>query len=186
MNENNKIISNPRQTFVELLIETTIELFSENGVNVTSVAESQEITWKGPHVIALIGLSTESIRVSLALLAPHPLLRESLPMDDVEIDDKYVQDWSGELSNQLAGHLKRKLFPYGYNLILGLPTVVQGNDLQVDQPKNTISSVHQFTTEKNETIEVGLNTLVEEGFILHTPEEQAESDLEEDSDISFF
>lgn len=186
MNENNKIISNPRQTLVELLSEATIELFAENGLNLSSKGETQEISMEGTHLIALIGLSSESIRVSLALLAPQHLLKNTFPMDIGKIDDKLVQDWAGELSNHLAGHLKHKLLPYGCNLKIGLPIVIQGDNMQIDQPKNTVSSKHQFVTEKNELIEVDLNTLLNEDFILHIPEETDESDLQEEDEILFF
>ena len=95
------------------------------------------------------------------------LLKISFPMDVGEMNDKLLQDWIGEFSNHLAGRLKYNLLPYDCNLSLGLPTVIQGNGLQIDQPKNPVSSTHQFSTEKNELTEVGLSTLLEEDFKLH-------------------
>ncbi len=186
MNQNNETIQNPRSTVVELLSKAVIEIFSEYELNFSSNSDTQEILGTGNCLIALIGLSTESIRMSLTLLVPQPLLKISFPMDVDEINDKILQDWIGELSNHLGGRLKHNLLPYGCNLILGLPTVIQGSGLQIDQPKNSVSSTHQFSTEKNELIEVGLSTLQQENFMLHTPVEKEESELEEDDQILFF
>ncbi len=184
MNHNNEIIQKPRQTITELLSEATIEIFSENGLNFSNMRETQEILGEEEFLIALIGLSNDSIRLSLTLLVSQSLLNSSLPEDIDEINDIVLQDWIGELSNSLAGRIKHKLVSYGCILNLGLPTVIQGNKLQIEHPKKTEFSAHQFSTETNELIEVGLNTLQNEDFVLHTPMEADESKVVDE--VMFF
>ena len=179
MSEN---ISNPRQIISDLLTDAVLELFSENKLNLMNMPQNQEMSGEGTFLIALIGLSTDSIRVSLSLLAPQHLLKVSFPMEAMETDDKMLQDWVGELS----GRLKQKLIPWDCNLNLGLPTVVQGSGLQIDQPKNSVSSNHQFSTEEDELIEVSLNTLMNEDFGLSEPVEAEDSAEQEEDEVMFF
>jgi len=42
-----------------------------------------------------------------------------------------LQDWGGELANQLLGRLKSRLLAHGVTILLGTPTTVSGLDLRV-------------------------------------------------------
>lgn len=109
-----------------------------------------------------------------------------MDMDTDKLNDKQLQDWLGELSNNLAGRFKQKLVPYGCSLNMGIPTVIQGTELQIDLPVKSMISTHQFSTEKNELIELGISTLLDEGFIIHAPEETEGNGKQEIDDVIFF
>ncbi len=174
-----------RATLVELLLEASLELFAGYDVVLmpceVSSPETFDIT-----MIALIGLSDDCFRASLNMSAATQLLKNSFQANDDEISEENLQDWIGELANQLSGRLKNKIVPYGRKLELGVPTVIKGQGLSVDIPKSSISSKHQFVSEQGHFLEINFSTLIKEGFVLNQSQESQQSAFLEEGEMLFF
>jgi CheY-specific phosphatase CheX len=86
-------------------------------------------------MLAIIGFAGEKLRGSLVLSANPGLLEGSCPARTVGRTDathgEILQDWIGELANQLLGRLKSRLLAHGVAIQLGTPTTVSGLELRV-------------------------------------------------------
>jgi CheY-specific phosphatase CheX len=81
-------------------------------------------------MLAVIGFGGRSFRGSLVVSANRGLLEGSCPVPCAGNEDQ-LQDWLGELANQLLGRLKAQLLGHGIVIELGTPTTVAGLELRV-------------------------------------------------------
>lgn len=184
-NEENSI-ANPRSTLVELLSDSCLELFAGYETALMGNSEIMELDEKGMSFIALIGLSDSFLRATLTMCVSPALLRSSFPAGEEEVSESDLSDWLGELANQLAGRFKNKIVPYGRKLELGVPTVIQGVGLKIDLPKSSEITEHQFICEQGEVVELRFSTIIDEKFILQTPEESDEPEVMAEGEMLFF
>jgi CheY-specific phosphatase CheX len=186
MTNQENALSNPRSTLVELLSGACLELFSSYEAYLMDHTESVELDENSVNFIALIGVSDSAFRATLTMCVTPALLKASFPASEEEISDSDLKDWLGELANQLAGRFKNKVVPYGRKLELGVPTVIQGVGLKVDLPKSSEITEHQFISEQGDIVELRLSTLIDEQFILNTPEETEEAEVLAEGEMLFF
>jgi CheY-specific phosphatase CheX len=85
-------------------------------------------------VLAVIGFGGRSFRGSLIVSANRGLLERSCPVPCAG-NDEQLQDWLGEIANQLLGRLKAQLLAHGIVIELGTPATVAGLELRV-RPRN--------------------------------------------------
>lgn len=186
MSNQENIISNPRATLVELLSESCLELFSSYESYLMNNPELSKLDETDSRFIALIGVSDPFFRGTLTMYVDSALLKTSFPVSEGEVSASDLSDWLGELANQLAGRLKNKVVPYGRKFELGVPTVIQGVGLKVDLPKSSEITEHQFVSEQGELIELRLSTIINDQFILSTPEESDEAEVLAEGEMLFF
>jgi CheY-specific phosphatase CheX len=179
-------IADTRSILSSLLAEACVELFSSYEVALTHQEQLTDSNEANFNLIALIGLSEEFFRASLTICASPKLLKTSFPASEEEISQVDIQDWLGELANQLAGRIKNKVLRYGRKLDLGIPISIQGTHLKVDLPKSSIISKHQFISEHKELVELSLSTLIDDKFILTTPEETNDEEILGEGEMLFF
>ncbi len=95
-------------------------LFESFNCEVKTLSEHSEELYEYPFVF--IDAGSEDIELIIYLQLPISVLSLTYPVTDViDVDDKYLEDWLGELSNQLIGRLKNTLLQHGVTLQLGLP-----------------------------------------------------------------
>jgi CheY-specific phosphatase CheX len=82
-------------------------------------------------MLAIIGFGGDQLRGSLVLSANRGLLERSCPARSPATPSETLQDWVGELANQLLGRLKSRLLAHGIAIQLGTPTTVSGLELRV-------------------------------------------------------
>lgn len=58
--------------------------------------------------------------------------------------------------------------------------------MKIDLPKSSIISKHQFISEHKELVELNLSTLIDDKFILTTPEETNGEEAVEEGEMLFF
>ncbi len=175
-----------RSTLVDLLSDACKELFASYEAELVDSKQAKNLDEAGVNLIALIGLSESTFRASLTICVTPDLLTSSFPAPEESINEGDLQDWLGELANQLAGRFKNKIVPYGRKLELGIPTVIQGAQLKIDVPKCSNASKHQFITEQGGVVELNLSTLIDKEFILSEPEEVAEPVCLDEGEMLFF
>ncbi len=173
-------------TLVTLLSDACKELFAGYEARLTENEQEKNLNEAGVNLIALIGLSESAFRASLTICVTSDLLISSFPAPEESINEGDLQDWLGELANQLAGRFKNKIVPYGRKLELGIPTVIQGAQLKIDVPKCSNASKHQFISEQGGVVELNLSTLIDKKFVLSEPEEVAEPECLDEGEMLFF
>lgn len=179
-------MTDTRTTLVNLLSNACIELFDGYEVMLTNNEQLKNLDEEGINLIALIGLSESAFRASLTICVAPDLLTGSFPAPEESINEGDLQDWLGELANQLAGRFKNKVVPYGRKLELGVPTVIQGAHLKIDLPRSSEVTKHQFITEQGGMVELNLSTLIDGQFVLSEPEEVVEAECLEEGEMLFF
>jgi CheY-specific phosphatase CheX len=81
-------------------------------------------------MLAIIGFGGLSFRGSLIVSANSGLLERSCPVACAG-NEPQLEDWLGEIANQLLGRLKAKLLAHGIVIELGTPATVAGLELRV-------------------------------------------------------
>ncbi len=107
----------------DLAAQSCEELFAAYGVQLTpgatSGTDSEERLFCG-----VVGFVGSEVRGTCLLLGNEQPLRDSQPAQGS------LQDWVGELANQLVGRLKGKLLTRGLEIALTTPIVISGVRVQ--------------------------------------------------------
>lgn len=96
---------------------------------------NSDATSRAADVTAIVGLGDRQLSAAVSLTTTAEdaaLLAGPQAINPI--------DWIGELGNQLAGRLKNKLTSYGIQPRLSTPTIVRGQQLQVDSAATTTFS----------------------------------------------
>jgi len=114
---------------VELFDSTCISQFESMGCAVHKVDKPS--AWPG-LLSAHIDAVSKDLSVELLLIAPSPLLAQTMPSGDgYSVADPDLQkDWLLELANRFVGRLKNKLVEHGSVLKIGFPVA---NDTENDK-----------------------------------------------------
>lgn len=114
----------------EVLRSATGELFASHGAEVA--VESRDGNGIEEPFAATIGFTSPSLRGALVITLGRELALRSLPasLRRGEPAVEILADWTGELSNQLLGRLKTKLFAFGIDIALSTPMVFVGKELR--------------------------------------------------------
>jgi CheY-specific phosphatase CheX len=118
-----------------MLVESAISLLRAFGTSARYEPAGEQQHPAEDGMLAIIGFAGEQLRGSLVLSANPGLLEGSCPARTVGRADathlEILQDWVGELANQLLGRLKSRLLAHGVAIELGTPTTVSGLELRV-------------------------------------------------------
>ena len=167
------LISNPRAAFVEELSDSCIELFGDHGLKIKptgpGIVRDSSLDQESA-LIGFIGVTADYLRASLVTRYSPAVLRKTFPAKDQKVSDQDLRNWVGELSNLLSYRFKTKLLSYGCKLIVGVPTVVQGCDMEIDLPQRSEVSSHRFVTECGEAIMIKFSTLIKDNLVLYMPD----------------
>jgi len=115
---------------IEGLFEVScVNLFESLNCTVRRIENAQNELSDGP--IACIDAGSSDLELITGLQLPMSVLALTYPVEsDIrEIGDEYLEDWIGELSNQLMGRLKTELSDHDCQVILGLPITCYGDDI---------------------------------------------------------
>jgi CheY-specific phosphatase CheX len=126
-----------------MLVECATALMGAFGTTVVHNPGRETFPSLQDGILAIIGFGGDQIRGSLVLSASRGILTSSCPVENTEgvAASDILQDWGGELANQLLGRLKSRLLAHNVTILLGTPTTVSGLDLRV----RTLPGEVQFT-----------------------------------------
>jgi CheY-specific phosphatase CheX len=118
--------------FAPIIEECCTGLFQDCGVPLTPMAEggSMQISDKG--AVAFIGFSGPDVRGYMILGASLGLLRRAYPLAGDGAPEEDLREWLKELSNQLLGRVKGRLFSRGLGFDVSCPTSMVGMELRGD------------------------------------------------------
>lgn len=127
---------------IHALFETACqELLATFNCEVKQITGSQGDIYDAP--LACIDAGSDEVEVDICLELPVSVLALTYPVPDVTgVDEEALEDWISELSNQLIGRLKTKLYSYKIEITLGLPNSYYGVSLDsIIPPANNRFSV---------------------------------------------
>jgi hypothetical protein len=94
------------------------------------------------QIIASIGFSSPVLSGSLLIALPNSLVERTLPTPEANLED-----WAGELANQLLGRLKNQLLHYEVVINLALPVVIAGGDFRLPAKTRRLTRHFAFVSE---------------------------------------
>ncbi|MCO7222820.1 hypothetical protein [Pleionea sp. CnH1-48] len=114
-------MSQARELIYELYERSFIELFEDFDFKVSRVPS--DIKTVNRCFVVSIDAGSSDIELVIYLYVTTTMLAFTHPEkeDVLEVDEKKLEDWAMELSNQLMGRLKNKLLSYDCTLQMGLP-----------------------------------------------------------------
>ncbi|HXT16113.1 MAG TPA: hypothetical protein VN706_10825 [Gemmatimonadaceae bacterium] len=117
-----------------LYLESVTELFAAYGFS--AQADDDGAVRSGIHrasYISVLSLTAPGLRLACTIDLDAELLARLHPArshaDQAPPLASDLEDWSRELNNQLGGRLKNKLLARGFDLMLGLPSLLAGVDI---------------------------------------------------------
>ena len=135
---------------VELFDSTCVSQFESMGCSILKVSDPS--AWHG-LLSAHIEAVSDDLSIELLLIAPGPLLAQTMPSGEgYSVADPDLQkDWLLELANRFVGRLKNKLVEHGSVLKIGFPVAndsdndkkvfiknVQGDEILISTNKGRV------------------------------------------------
>lgn len=128
-----------------IINESTLSLFAVSGMQLVPVTDLPE---EHDHTFAAtIGFTNPRLRGMLVLTTDRNMVSRSRPAElrSSTPSEQDLNDWAGELVNQLIGRIKNQLLRHQIDLQLSIPSVVRGKLLRRALPDALISHQANFT-----------------------------------------
>ena len=173
---------------VETLFESaTKEVFSPLGLRLERVSHDARICDKqitGDSVLSVLSASGNGIKILSSINANFSTLSALFPHSDIPSSDE-LRDWCGEMNNQLVGAAKNRLLAYDCKVLMGLPTLIQGENLASVNSADAIVSKRSFQSERGEIITY-LSTVIDSGFAILDEPDESLTGLTQGGELDFF
>lgn len=173
--------------FSEIVVSCVTELSNDLGFPSSKLPDERQVAISKDECIAsAIGYSSPQIKGSVTVLSPKSLLAKSHPNLQMEmpVGDQEVEDWIGEISNQLLGRIKNKLLKFGATVSMATPSVLAGNAMVPKEPKEGASSTFKFQSEHGSLV-VTVNAVLAPGYKFEAVGESATSAAKEGASMLF-
>jgi len=118
----------PIATVIDLYVQASVELFELYGLS----AAAKDAGPRKRHemrYVSILSATGEKIRLLSTLNVDESLLANIHPSHSAGLSQRWLEDWCGELNNQLVGRLKNKLLRVGCEVVTGLPSLITGTDV---------------------------------------------------------
>lgn len=125
------------ETIQQLFERSCIELFDSFHCEIHR--EFKQVPDTSGCPVGVITASSHDIEICVFIQIPYSALASSYPVIDnnCDIDDKELEDWLMEISNQLIGRFKNKLDRHKCHAQMGLPDCQLGIDVDSCIPENS-------------------------------------------------
>jgi CheY-specific phosphatase CheX len=164
--------------------ESSLELFAAYNVRL----ETGEFAGKRSREIyaATIGFTCPELKGAIVITLCRGLAVNSLPpqLAGRAGESSIVADWTGELSNQLLGRIKRKLAGFGIDIALSTPVVFKGQGLDLYPQQAEVHRRQEFGHGSGACLVV-FQARVAEGFELEPLDNPQDQGMQE-GDIALF
>ncbi len=113
--------------------EATIEMFEDQGVSSIDAFGGEERFLTDASTAAVIGFTSDNVRGSMVINVDTSMAIATRPAElgPIDVDDTdAIQDWTGELSNQLLGRAKNKVVRFGELLAMSTPMALSAREVQ--------------------------------------------------------
>ncbi|HET9934421.1 MAG TPA: chemotaxis protein CheX [Polyangiaceae bacterium] len=163
----------------EALRVSCVELMQNYGIEARP--RGPEAASEAPVAVLVAGVDFKGreLRGTVALWAAQSVLRETTRKAPGLGENAPLQDWTCELTNQLAGRMKNKLRPYGVSLHVNVPRLLHGSD--VTELETGLQ--HRFSCDFG-SLSAYLDVLIAPGFVL--TEGEPTEPLKQEGDFTVF
>lgn len=184
MNNSNGAV---REVIETLFENASKDVFSPVGLSLEKVTHDASICDKqiiGDSVLSVLSASGNGIKILSSINANFTTLKNLFPHGDSPTSDE-LRDWCGELNNQLVGAAKNHMLAYDCKVLMGLPTLIQGENLASVNSNDAVVSKRTFSCEKGEIITY-LSTVIEPEFEIRDEPDESLTGLTTGGELDFF
>ncbi len=168
----------------DLFHECCVEMFTDLRCSIARTESAIDNLDEAP--LSDIDAGSEDLEIRVLLRFPYSVLAMTYPVEEVmDVDDAKLEDWLGEISNQLIGRLKNKLIKHEVYLKLGLPESLFGVAPEQIEPEGFVKEVFFFDID-NENIECHVLVDVINEHISFQTEESATDDTLDGGELELF
>lgn len=177
-----------RNLINDIVVEGTTSLFAAFGVSLQTAGAFDVAPSSQGIKIAVIGFAGKQMCGSLLLNASDELLRSSYPVHgttpDVAAHD--LRDWTGELSNQLLGRIKKKLLGYGVVIQLSTPITLSGSEVRIGPPMPEAECLpYRFASESG-WVQVRFEVMTDPDLVLTVAPPKVTDEIATEGDFLMF
>ena len=176
-----------REVIESLFEKASIEVLSPVGLSINSVVHDAAICNKqiiGDSVLSVLSAAGNGIKLLSSINANFATLQGLYTLNKSPTTDE-LRDWCGELNNQIVGAAKNHMLAYDCKVLMGLPTLIQGENLASINSSDACISKRVFLSAEGEIITY-LSTIIDPNFeILDEPDDSL-TGLTQGGELSFF
>lgn len=184
MNNSNGAV---REVVESLFENASKEVFSPIGLTLDKVTHDASICDKqiiGDSVLSVLSASGNGIKILSSINVNFTTLKNLFPHGGTPNNDE-LRDWCGELNNQLVGAAKNKMLAYDCKVLMGLPTLIQGENLASVNSTDAVVSKRTFVCNDGEIITY-LSTYIEDDFEIRDEPDESLTGLTTGGELDFF
>jgi hypothetical protein len=139
----------------------------------------------GASMCSSLSATGEGIKLLSILQLEEKLLIGLHPSGTSSVSRRDLEDWCGEISNQIVGRLKNKLLRHGFEVSLGLPSVVVGKELNTVTPAESVVGRYQCDSPRGRIAFI-VATLLAPGFVLAARAPQESKNVMQEGTVALF
>lgn len=173
--------------FAETILSCIIELSQDLYFPCQQLPEGQEMkVSKEESIAAAIGYSSPEIKGSVTVISTKGLLKQSHPnlQMGMPVGEQEIEDWVGEVSNQLLGRIKNKLLRFGTSVAMATPSILVGNSLVSKAPRSGSRISFKFESDQG-VLGVVVDAILAPGYKFEIIETSAANPEKEGASILF-
>lgn len=157
-------------TINALHIEACHELLESYGVSAEHHVEAGGPEAGEPRctVCSLLSATGQGLKFVSLLQPDRGFLTHMYPGESPWLTPREIEDWCGEINNQLVGRLKNKLIERGCEVMLGLPSLLTGRDICAARPREAAVESSRFETPHG-TLRLVYMIQADPELLLHAP-----------------
>ncbi len=181
-NDNNAV----RSTILDIFGAENDQIFE--GVGFKLIASKMDASTcvqqiEGDSILSILSAAGDDIRILSSINVSFTTLAALYPHGEADIDA--LRDWCGELNNQLVGAAKNQLLAYECKLMMGIPTLIQGENLASIHSADAVVSKRHYACPQGEIITY-LSTLISPKFKMRDEPDMSLTGIAAGGELSFF
>jgi CheY-specific phosphatase CheX len=184
MNNSNGAV---REVIESLFEKATLEVFGPLNLTLNSVVHDASICNKqlvGDSVLSVLNASGDGVKILCSINANFSTLEALFP-HGAHARSEELRDWCGELNNQLVGAAKNYLLAYKCKVLMGLPALIQGENLASISSSQACISKRSYLSDKGEIVAY-LSTVIDPNFEMADEPDESLTGLTQGGELSFF
>ena len=181
-NENNAA----RSTIIDVFGTENDQIFAGVGLKLTSSKMDASLCVQqilGDSILSILSASGEEVRILSSINVNFSTLASLYPHGEADTDA--LRDWCGELNNQLVGAAKNQMLAYECKMMMGIPTLIQGENLASIHSSDAFVSKRHYSCAQGEVITY-LSILLSPRFKMRDEPDMSLTGIEAGGELSFF
>lgn len=176
-----------REVIESLFEAAMVDVFSPVHLTLSDVVSDAASCTKqviGDSVLCVLSASGNGIKILCSINASFSTLEALYPLSENPSSDE-LRDWCGELNNQIVGAAKNHMLAYDCKVMMGLPTLIQGENLASVSSSDALVSKRSFLSAEGEIIAY-LSTVIDPDFEIRDTPDDSLTGLTQGGELDFF